>query len=130
MTARKAWEGMLDRCRRTANPKYPRYGGRGIRVRYDSYDAFLADVGPRPGPGYSVGRLDNDGDYAPGNCRWETQLQQQANRSTNRRLAYWGYEATLSEWARWAGLKRTTLRMRLDRYGFSVEEAIEGRVKT
>lgn len=78
-----SWAGMKARCGNPANKKYPRYGGRGIRFdpRWVSFDEFVADMGPRP-PGTTLGRIDNDGNYEPSNCRWETPKQQSNNRSS------------------------------------------------
>ena len=73
------WHGMLQRCRNPKRPNYSRYGGRGIKVLYPSYKEFLADVGPRPGLGYSVDRINNKGHYERGNCRWATASEQQVN---------------------------------------------------
>lgn len=75
---------MRQRC---LNPKaigYKRYGGRGITVCdqwRDSFEAFLADVGPRPSAAHSIDRIDNDGNYEPGNVRWATTAQQHANKT-------------------------------------------------
>jgi len=80
-----AWKAMLGRCFYTGYHAYHRYGGRGISVceRWrTSFEAFLADVGPAPSSSMSLGRLDNDGNYEPGNCCWQTAKQQAANRST------------------------------------------------
>ena len=79
------WAGMKDRCYRPRNHKYPRYGGRGISVcdRWrDSFEAFLADMGRRPSRGHSIDRINNDGNYEPGNCRWATAIEQVHNRGS------------------------------------------------
>ena len=82
-----SWQGMMDRCQNQKNRKYPLYGGRGITVcqRWrDSFEHFLADMGRRPGPGYSLDRYpDPNGHYEPGNCRWATILEQRHNRRPN-----------------------------------------------
>ena len=72
------WEAMKARCLNPDHKGYPRYGGRGVRVclRWRrSFEAFVADVGERP-KGKTIHRLDNDGDYEPGNCVWATPKQQ------------------------------------------------------
>ncbi len=78
-----SWNGAKGRCTNPNNKKYADYGGRGITMcdRWlNDFAAFYEDMGPRPGPGYSLGRIDNDGPYSPGNCRWETAEQQRTNR--------------------------------------------------
>lgn len=76
------WAGMKYRCNNPKSRIYNYYGGRGITVcdRWlHSFEAFYADMGPRPSPKHSIDRIDNDGNYEPGNCRWATQAQQAAN---------------------------------------------------
>jgi hypothetical protein len=72
---------MRQRCSNPGNRSYSNYGARGIRVceRWHSFVNFLADMG-QPLPGLSIDRIDNDGNYEPGNCRWATWVQQNNNR--------------------------------------------------
>lgn len=120
------WAGMKARCYSEGDPSFHRYGGRGIRIcdRWlHSFAAFLDDMGRRP-PGTTLDRIDNDGDYEPGNCRWATALEQQGGRSTSKRLEFRGRTQTIAAWARELGISDITLGARLGRYGWSVERAL------
>jgi hypothetical protein len=79
----RTWERMISRCENPRASGYENYGGRGITIcaewRHD-YSAFLAAMGRRPGAAYSLDRIDNDGNYEPGNCRWATRAEQNRNK--------------------------------------------------
>jgi len=80
---RGAWRNMKRRCLNPNDRAFQNYGGRGITVCCEwqaSFDKFLEDMGPRPGPGFSLDRIDNDGNYEPGNCRWATWKEQAENK--------------------------------------------------
>jgi hypothetical protein len=76
---------MIQRCTNPNATKYPIYGGRGVRVceRWREFPSFLADMGEPP-PGLTLDRIDANGNYEPGNCRWLDQKGQQNNRRNNR----------------------------------------------
>jgi hypothetical protein len=74
---------MIGRCENSNVERYPSYGGRGIKVceRWrGSFKNFLADMGRKPTPKHSIDRIDVDGNYEPGNCRWATNSEQQRNK--------------------------------------------------
>src|SRR5687768_14352002 len=80
--ARDRWRQMIRRCTDPSSPDWPNYGSRGITVcdRWLDFDTYYADVGPCPEPGLTLDRVDNDGNYEPGNWRWATRAEQTANR--------------------------------------------------
>lgn len=122
----EAWRSMNSRCTYSGHASYALYAGRGIVVcqRWrDSFEAFLEDMGPKPSPQHSLGRIDNDGDYCPENCRWETPSQQSRNKRTNHVLAFRGETKCLTDWADELGIDARTLTYRL-KHGWTVDDAL------
>ena len=122
----RTWDNMVSRCECENGPNFRYYGGRGIRVcnRWrESFSNFLADMGRRPGEGYSLDRINNDGDYEPGNCRWATQKEQMRNQRNNRKITVDGVTKTLVEWSEESGLGWKTIEYRV-RVGWPSKRAV------
>jgi hypothetical protein len=119
------WEAMLYRCRNSNASDYEYYGGRGIEVckRWLSFENFLADMGKSYKKGLWIDRIDNNGNYCPGNCRWTTPRRQGLNRNNNRFITHDGLTLTLSQWVSRTGIPKSTIRGRLKR-GWSVKKAL------
>lgn len=121
----RAWINMMQRSHWKSDLNSPNYAERGISVcdRWaQSFEAFLADMGPKPA-GMTLDRENNDRGYEPGNCRWVTQKVQQNNRTTNNVIEQMGELLTVAQWAERFGLKRSTLSKRLHR-GDSIGRAL------
>lgn len=116
------WANMRQRCEQSNDARYKNYGARGIRVckRWQQFANFYSDMGDPPA-GYSIERIDNDGNYEPGNCKWATKSEQQNNTRATLRLGVERLSA--AECSRKLGANRTLVSHRL-RYGWSVEEAV------
>jgi hypothetical protein len=117
------WYDMNARCNNPNYYQYKHWGGRGIRVLWKSFEEFYADMGDPPS-GMGIERIDNSGDYHKANCKWATKWEQQANKRNNRLLTFKGETKHAAQWCRELGIKHSTLSMRLDRYGWSAEEAL------
>lgn len=121
-----AWAGMKSRCFWKEGKAYPRYGGRGITVWpgwIDDFPAFLAHVGPRPSRRHSLGRIDNDGNYEPGNVRWETGPQQHNNKCSNHLIVFNGEEKTMQQWSEQMDIPKAVLAYRMSA-GWGAERAL------
>lgn len=121
----RSWSGMMTRCYNPGHDAYERYGGRGVVVcdRWHLFDNFLADMGLKPDVEMSIDRIDNNGDYAPGNCRWATPTQQNRNSRQNVLVSYEGETKCMAEWAEGKGIRQDTFARRLER-GWCAEKAI------
>lgn len=112
------WRSMKQRCLNPKSHSYPRYGGRGIIVCpewTESFEAFVRDMGMRPTASHSIDRIDNDGNYEPGNCRWATRREQQNNISTNRAVEIGGrHYPSISAAARAANVHPHQIRKQLE----------------
>lgn len=120
-----SWTAMKQRVTNPKNPRFHRYGGRGIKVceRWSRFENFLADMGNKPSPAHTIERINGNKDYSPDNCRWATRAEQAQNTSQNRFLTSNGRTLCLAEWARVKGLTFDTLRGRIRR-GWSVERSL------
>jgi len=127
------WNAMKQRCFNANSPEYHLYGGRGITVCDEWRNSFEVFRDWALANGYrenlTIDRKDNDKGYCPDNCRWATAMQQANNTRKTRLLTYKGETRSVSEWARILGIRQSTLNMRLNKYRWSVEDALSKGVK-
>lgn len=126
------WVNIKQRIFNPRCKEYKYYGGRGIAMNHEwaeSFEAFLAGVGPVPSGNLSLDRKDNNGDYDIGNVRWVTMKVQNRNRRDNRLITHQGQTKTLAEWAEVAGLSHQTLFHRLGKLGWPVEKALTHKLR-
>jgi hypothetical protein len=128
----RIWAGMKNRC---GNPKvksYERYGGAGIKVceRWligdgvrGGFECFFQDMGPRPSPTHSLDRIDPFGNYEPGNVRWATPKEQEANKRDNLKIEWNGRRLRPADWQTITGIAASEICKRINR-GWSVERAL------
>lgn len=121
------WFQMISRCENPNQNHYDRYGGRGIKVCDEWHDfwqfvKWSDSVGGRP-KGYTLDRIDNNGNYEPNNCRWADWRTQTTNKSSNVFIEFEGQTKTVTEWAEFLNFHPHTLQERLKK-GWSVERAL------
>lgn len=121
-----SWRAMKRRCCQTNNHNYCWYGGRGIQVCaawIESFDQFVLDVGLRPSKTHTLDRINNNGNYEPGNVRWTTTKEQNNNKSNTKYIVFNNETKTVSDWAILLGIPRHRIYRRL-RKGWSPEDAL------
>jgi hypothetical protein len=106
---------MISRCTNPKSAGYKNYGGRGIYVceEWFDYEVFITDMGEKPGPKYSLDRINNDGPYSKDNCRWATPKEQARNTRTNKWISFNGKTQLLSDWAAELGISHQVILDRL-----------------
>ena len=126
------WYMMIDRCHNPKATRYADYGGRGISVsdrwRFGAdgksgLECFDADMGPRPSRDHQVERGNNDRPYEPGNCSWDTRVNQANNKRNNRFVEHGGKRLTVAQWARIKNVHPATITRRLNA-GMSASDAL------
>lgn len=116
------WNHMKIRCSDKLDKDY---GGRGISVCEEwknSFMAFYSRIGERPSSKHQLDRIDNNGNYEPGNVRWATRKEQSSNRRTNIVITYNGETMILKDWSEKLNMSYGVLRKRI-RKGWDVHTA-------
>ncbi len=116
---------MMQRCYNKDNKRYADWGARGIKVCSEWHDVttFLKDIGPRP-KGYSLDRIDNNGNYCKDNCKWASPIEQASNKRNSVKLTYNGIIDTLAGWTRRLGVKKGVLQRRYVQLNWSIEKTL------
>lgn len=117
---------MHSRCENQNHKYYAYYGGRGIRVcdewnEYIPFRDWAIEAGYNDG--LTIDRIEVNGNYNPENCRWATIREQQNNKRSNRLVQFNGASHTISEWSEIVGIKKTTIKERLNA-GWSIEKVL------
>jgi hypothetical protein len=120
-----SWRNMKGRCNRPSHPAYKWYGAKGVTYdpKWETFAGFSEDMGDSYIFGLTIDRIDPQGNYTRGNCRWATPKQQANNKLSNRRLSFNGRSMNLAQWADELGMDRRTLSMRFN-LGWGVERAL------
>jgi hypothetical protein len=125
------WNQMRARCTNPNNQAFPNYGARGITVCpewMESFDRFLADMGPRPEGGL-LDRIDNNAGYSAQNCRWTDRKTQNSNRRNCILIEDGDERITLKEACRRRGLKYRPVVKRIQYRGWSIDRALSEPIK-
>lgn len=120
------WRHMMDRCYNAECASWKNYGGRGIKVcdRWHNIAVFVAELPDGYRQGLELDRIDNDGNYEPGNIQWSTRQQNSAHRRSARLLTFGGVTQSLEEWAVARQVPASFILERIDYLGWPVERAL------
>lgn len=124
--AYRVWKGMRQRCFYEKAINFKDYGGRGITVCDQwnkSFQAFIDDMGS-PEDGMQLDRIDHNGNYEPGNCRWVTPRTNSRNKRNNNLIEFNGVTRTITEWAAGLGITHQALHRRMNVLGWPKEKAL------
>lgn len=126
----KTWDTMLQRCENPKAADYERYGGRGIKIaaEWHEFMRFLSDMGERPN-GTTLDRIDVNGNYQPGNCKWSTPSQQQRNRGDAVTATVDGVTKSIWDWADISGIPGGVIQWRLNK-GWAPAAAVSKPVRS
>lgn len=124
----RVWKSMIRRCHAERDPDYADYGGRGVSVAEEwrgsgGFSRFIAHLGRRPTDRHQVDRINNDGNYEPGNCRWVTQAANMRHTRRTRWVEAFGERASISDWSDRSGMPVYVIRERL-KCGWPPERAV------
>jgi hypothetical protein len=126
------WRNMKQRCNNPNAAKFEKYGGRGIKVCEEWMDYMNFHnwaIANGYADGLTLDRKDNNSNYQPSNCRWVSVAQQNLNKSNQRLITFNGETRTILEWSNLLGMKYSTLKCRLDDYGWAIEKAFKTPVR-
>lgn len=125
------WHSMKHRCELKTDTNFHRYGARGIRVLWNSFDEFKNDMyksyleHKKENKYTSIDRINVNGNYCKENCRWATRKEQNRNQRTSKFITYKNQTKLFTDWVELLGIKSNTLSMRLCKYKWSIDRALE-----
>ena len=126
----RIWNAMKARCKYPSSPSYENYGARGVSVcqqwqdSFEDFHFYVAQLPHFDEDGYSLDRIDNDGNYEPGNIKWSTRAEQSSNKRNNLLITFNGKTQCVAAWSREVGVPTGTIAYRI-RHGWPIERALQ-----
>jgi hypothetical protein len=122
-----AWKILKDKCLNTESKEYLRYGAKGKKMAaewIDDFDAFFLHIGKKPHRKMWLTLIDRNGDYVPGNVKWETSVKTNRNKSNNHIIEVFGEKMTISEAAEKAQISHSLVFGRIVKSQMNAEESL------